>query len=88
MTLNGFSEIEGQFEVMERYRKSWKAAEEEERYVQISTATTEVRTIEHMADNEIRTPRTRGKRIATSPAESLESKKRRNRCDRTPIMLC
>ena len=54
---------------MERYKKSWKAAEEV-RNEQISTATTEVRTIEHRADNEIRTPRTRGKRTVTSPSES------------------
>ena len=52
---NGVSEIEEQFDVMQRYRKSWKAAEKD-RNVQILTATTEVRTTEHRSDKETRTP--------------------------------
>lgn len=47
---NAVSEIEEQFYVMERYRKSWKAAVEE-RSEQILTGTTEVRTTEHRAES-------------------------------------
>ena len=51
---NGVSEIEEQLGVMERCRKTWKAAEEESN-AQTSTATTEVKTIEQRVENEIST---------------------------------
>ena len=54
---------------MEIYRKSWKTAEEE-RNAQISIATTEVRTNKNRPVTETRITLTRGKRIATSPAET------------------
>ena len=59
---DGVSELEEQMDVIERYRKSWKATEEE-RNVPSSNPT-----MEACVDNS-ETPLSRGKRPATSPAE-------------------
>ena len=64
---DGISELAEQLDVIERYRKSWKSAENE-RTEQIQKATSE-----SVTTSSIETPITRSKRTASSPAEETPS---------------